>query len=184
MLEKSVPQSCCHSLPVSKILLGNKSMQERNLKSHYSLVLSHSGFIPVTGCIGRVTMPLQRLYPSLMRSPLSNHDLIQTKFWQSLDTVDSSQRSLTMCKCHAIKCKFLPTSSGDEKRHVFLTARWAKFLCWHTLRDTHSEYQKALSFYQLPQKFLFPTCSSSAVVQDITPLYKSGTSCNCNYHNM
>lgn len=50
---------------------------------------------------------------------------------------------------------------------------------------THNEYQKALSFYQLPQKFLrFPTCLSSAVAQDITSLYKSATSSNCNYQNM
>lgn len=55
MLDKSISQSCCHSLSVSKFLLGNKSMQEGNLKSYYSLVLSHSSLIPVTGCIGRVT---------------------------------------------------------------------------------------------------------------------------------
>lgn len=38
MLGKGISQSCCHSLSVSKILLGNKSMQEGNLKSYYSLV--------------------------------------------------------------------------------------------------------------------------------------------------
>lgn len=40
MLEKSISQPCCHSLSVLKILLGNKSIQEGNLKSYYSLVLS------------------------------------------------------------------------------------------------------------------------------------------------
>lgn len=67
-------------------------------------------------------------------------------------------------------------SSGQDEQTFFADTHYV----------THNEYQKVLSFYQLPQKFLlFPTHLSSAVVQDITPLYKSVTSCNCNYqHNV